>query len=149
MDRGYFLTGFGIAAAVAFSVALVLVARVDAWRLLRQTDDDPRARLYLLAAVVVLLWVATFLTAQIVSAASVAASQAFVFSGDVFESGARLRWLSLSSGISTGVQAGFALGLIGYVLRAVMEIRSVVVDDSDWESADGGGDVDWSRPSEE
>ena len=139
MDREWFLSAFVVAAVVGVIVARWFVRRAGAWQVLREAEEDRWSRLYVLGAVVVLLWVATALVGQIISSSANVATQVFVASNN-FAWTPRLYVFSITSGISTGTQFGMAVGLIGYVLRVVRDV-------GDGEPSDGG-DVDWSRPME-
>lgn len=139
MDRDWFLGAFVVAAAVGLLIARWFVSRVGAWEVLREAEADQWSRVYVLGAVVVLLWVATALVGQIISSGANVAAQVFVAS-DNFAWTPRLYVFSITTGISTGIHFGMAVGLIGYVLRVVRDV-------GDGESSEGG-EVDWSRPSE-
>jgi len=139
MDREYFLGAFVVAAVVGVLIARWFISRVGAWEVLREAEEDRWARLYVLGAVVVLLWVATALVSQLVGGGSHAIGQALIFD-NVLMGTFRLKFLSITSGTASGFQFGVALGLVGYVLRVVREV-------GDGESSDGR-DVDWSRPAE-
>ncbi len=132
MDREYFLGAFVVAAIVGVLIARWFISRVGAWEVLREVEEDRWARLYVLGAVVVVLWVATALVGQLISGATSVTTQVIVSSGNFLENPRLYTYIfSVTAGISTGTQFGIALGLVGYVLR-------VVTDVGDGESSDGG-----------
>jgi hypothetical protein len=139
MDREWFLGAFAVAAVVGLLITRWIIRRVGAWQLLREAEEDRWARLYVLGAVVVLLWVATAVVGQLISSTASATTQVLISSGNFLES-PRQYLFSISAGISIGINFGFALGLIRFVLRVVREV-------GDGDSSEGG-EVDWSRPTE-
>lgn len=146
MDRDYWIVSFVIAAAVTTVVLRVVVSRIDGWQLLDQEQEDPRSRVFSLAAVVLLLWLTATLLAQIVSTSANAINQWFVFSDVLFDSSRRIRMFSVTNGLSTGVQLGVALGLIEYVVRALAEVRTLSASaPADLEDQD----TSWLGPAEE
>ena len=108
--------------------------------MLREVEEDRWARLYVLGAVVLLLWIPTALVGQIVSMAVSATTQVIISSGNFMESPRRSVY-SVTTGISMGIHFGIALGLIGYVLQVVREV-------GDGEPSDGG-DAEGARPAGE
>ena len=139
MDREYFLGAFVVAAIVGVIVARWFVARVGAWQVLREAEADRWSRVYVLGAVVVLLWVATSLVSQLVGGGSHAIGQVFLWNDGSVSQG-RFYILSITSGTSSGMHFGIALGLVGYVLKVVREV-------GDGDSSEDR-EVDWARPSD-
>lgn len=139
MDRDWFVGAFVVAAIVGLLITSWFIRRVGAWEVLREAEADRWSRVYVLGAMVVLLWVATALVGQIISSSANVATQVFVAS-DNFAWTPRLYVFSITSGISTGTQFGMAVGLIGYVLRVVRDV-------GDGDSSEGG-EVEWAQPSE-
>lgn len=144
MDREYYLASFAIAVVIATLVARVAVSRIGGWALLREANDDPRTKLFTVAAVSLLLWVSFSFLAQVVSGLSVGVSQWFL-DVDNFPEPTNRRIRSISSGVATGVHTGFALGLVEYAFRALMQVRRM----SAVGVTSGIVEEDWSRPTED